>query len=60
MITRERVKYLIEKWKSLKDFTKLSNEEKKKCSNAILIEPQEIWINSSKKPSPNIENKPCH
>lgn len=45
MITQERAKYLLEKWKCLEDFTKLSSEEQeKRCAKAILIESQERWL----------------
>ena len=46
MITQERAKYLLEKWKCLEDFTKLSSEEQEiKLKTAILLEPQEVWLN---------------
>lgn len=46
MTNLERAKQLLEKWKHLQDFTKLSNKEQEiKLKTAILLEPQEVWLN---------------
>ena len=49
MITQERAKYLLEKWKCLVDFTKLSSEkQEKRYTKAILIESQEVYLNANR------------
>lgn len=46
MTNLERAKQLLEKWKFLEDFTKSSSEEQEiKLKTAILLEPQEVWLN---------------
>lgn len=46
MTNLERAKQLLEKWKFSEDFTKSSSEEQEiKLKTAILLEPQEVWLN---------------
>ena len=48
MITQERAKHLLEKWSKILNYTdskSLSGKTEIKLKTAILIEPQELWIN---------------
>ena len=48
MITQERAKYLLEKWSKVLNYTDseaLSGKTEIKLKTAMLIEPQELWIN---------------